>query len=746
MVFLGIIGFLASVRSPIITPYQSKEHLSIRAIRTKNPEVEQYEPIEFDLDLKATFDNPFDSSDISVRVDVREPDGKTFSIPGYFDMDCERANSAGKESIAKKGKGTWKARVAFRQLGAHKLLASVTDRSGTSVVDDYSVAVKAGSKSGFAMVAEKDRRFFQTTDGKSFFPLGANVCWGGDAGTFNYDKWIPQYAAQGCNFFRIWLSPHWSTFGIEQPGLPKDGKGLGQFSMENLWRLDYVLKLARKYDMKVKICIDSYNMLRDKDGYPSWEDGVFNIANGGILHSPVEFWQSPEMDRYYTEKLRYLVARYAGDPTVFAWEFWNEIDLGRDFPVDLAKDWHQRMAKILMKIDPYHHLITTSFGNSMGVKDVDMLPELDYLQTHNYGSPDIISQIAIQQSRKGNWGKPHYIAEIGADASGPRVEDDPTGIQIHDPLWISVCMGSSGAAQPWWWDNLIEPKGLYPLFGSVAKFIKGIDWQNEAFRQTQPSIDWKIRPNPLPRKDVMIQGGPMNWEPGPYNLPRTVRVAPEGVTGQTPVSAVLHGTGNHLDCHNPITFACDFDRPTTFDVIVSSVSGFGGAKLKIELDGSNYLSRDFADSDGSTKGDTLHQYDGTYTVKIPAGKHSVVVSNQGQDWLTATYRFRELNPRPTPPLISWATVGDTVAVAWLRVEDRTWTKLCVQKETVAPAPASTFNLNGLSSGKWRVILWDTWKGEEIRSSEVKVGLDGKLKFDLPIIETDIAVKAVKMAS
>ena len=746
MVFFRLVGFFVVLKAPIITPYQSKEPLSARSIRIDTSEVSQYDSTIFDIDLKATYDNPFDPSDITVKVDIREPDGNRYSIPAYFDMDCERELAGAKESVRKINGGKWRAKIAFRKIGKSIVGATVKDRSGSSVTDELTVMVHPANRSGFASVSEKDHRYFQTSDGKSFFPLGANVCWGGDPGTYNFDKWIPQYAAQGCNYFRIWLSPQWTTFAIEQPGQSKDGKGLGQFSLENLWRLDYVLKLARKFDMKVKLCIDSYNMLRDKDGYPNWEDGVFNLANGGILHSPGEFWQSPEMDRSYIQKLQYLVARYSGDPTVFSWEFWNEVDISRDFPVDLAKDWHLRMSKELQKIDPYHHLITTSFGNSMGIKEIDNLPEIDYIQTHNYGSPDVISQVAIQQSRKGNWGKPHYVAEIGADAGGPRVEDDPTGIQIHDPLWISVCMGSSGAAQPWWWDNLIEPKGLYPLFGSVAKFIDGIDWQNEAFRQTQPDFDWKVKPNPLPRKDVMIQGGPMNWEPGPYNLPRTVRITPDLVGGQVPVSAVLHGTGNHPDCHNPITFACDLDRTTTFDVVVTSVSGFGGAKLSIDLDGSSYLNRDFIDADGATKGDTLHQYDGLYTVTIPAGKHTVVVSNMGQDWLMANYRFRELNPRPTPPLISWAAVGDTVALAWVRVEDRTWTKLCVQKEKVPAAPPSLFSLNGLASGDWKVILWDTWKGIAISGNTVKIGLDGKLKFELPSIETDIAVKAVKMPS
>ncbi|MEI8282015.1 MAG: hypothetical protein WCG75_06405, partial [Armatimonadota bacterium] len=707
--------------------------------------INQYETVDFDIALKATFDNPFDSSDISVRVQVNDPDGQTSTFSGYFDADCERKLVDGKEVITKAANGKWRARISFRKLGPHRIGATVKDRTGSSITDECEVTVTPANKSGFASVSDKDRRFFQTSDGKSFFPLGANVCWGGEPGTVSFDKWIPQYAAQGCNFFRIWLSPHWSTFGIEQPGLAKDGKGLGQLSLENLWRLDYVLKLARKYDMKVKLCIDSYNMLRDKDGYPNWEEGAFNIANGGILHSPIEFWQSPEMDRVYVEKLQYLVARYSADPTVFAWELWNEVDMTRDMPFDLVKDWHQRMAKHLQKIDPYHHMITTSFANSMGFKDIDYLTEMDYTQTHNYGSPDVISQIANQQSRKGSWGKPHYVAEIGADSAGPRAEEDPTGIQIHDPMWISVCMGSSGAAQPWWWDNLIEPKGLYPLFGSVAKFIKGIDWQNEAFRQTQPTIAWKVKPNPIPRRDMSFQGGPATWEPSPFNQPRTVKIAPIGASGPMTVSSILHGNGNHPDCHNPITFACTLDKPTTFDVIVSGVSGFGGAKLRIDLDGSSYLTREFADPDGNTKTETMHQYDGAYTVQIPAGKHTVTVTNNGQDWLMANYRFRDLNPRTTPPLVSWATVGDTVAIAWLRVEDRSWTKICVQKEKVAPAPASTFVLDGLSNGNWNVILWDTWKGEEIKSAITKVGLDGKLKFDLPVIDSDIAVKAVKMS-
>jgi len=67
----------------------------------------------------------------------------------------------------------------------------------------------------------------------------------------------------------------------------------------------------------------------------------------------------------------------------------------------------------------------------------------------------------------------------------------------------------------------------------------------------------------------------------------------------------------------------------------------------------------------------------------------------------------------------------------------------VLKEQIPAAPATSFELNGLASGVWKVELWDTWKGVPVRSETVKVGIDGNLKLSLPSIETDLALKAVK---
>src|SRR5699024_8773417 len=145
-------------------------------------------------------------------------------------------------------------------------------------------------------------------------------------------------------------------------------------------------------------------------------------------------------------------ARYGADPGVFAWELWNEADLTREFPVPAARAWHAKIATALRALDPYAHPIATSFSNPAGVTEIDLLGELDFLQTHAYIPSDVVNPVAVQQSRKGGWGKPHLAAEIGADSRGPNPKDT-RGYEVHDPMWAAIGTASSGSAMAWWWDS-----------------------------------------------------------------------------------------------------------------------------------------------------------------------------------------------------------------------------------------------------------------------------------------------------
>jgi hypothetical protein len=726
---------------PIHTPYAKAERLAIAAVRLSAPEVPRLGLEEIEVDAHGTYENPFDPDDVALDAHVVPPSGKAFDIPGFLYRPYKRELQGGKESLTPAGEPKWLVRVAPKEEGPHRVEITFRDRTGSVKSREVQFLATKAVEQGMIRVSPRDRRYFEYDDGASFYPVGSNICWGNDPGTFSYDDWLPKFGRQKVNYGRLWLSPSWTTFALDVPGKPEEGKGMGQFDLANAWRLDYVTDLARQNGINLQYCLESYNILRSGDAYPWWEKTPHNRDNGGPLRIWSDFWTDPDMDRLFKAKLRYLVARYSAYANLFAWEMWNEVDLTQDFDVAVVGDWHRRMAAEIDRLDPYHHPITTSTANSMGIRDLELIPELDFYQTHHYGSPDIAYAVVYQQSRK-SWGRPHLVGEIGADAGGPREKDDPTGIQIHDPIWASIACGVSGTASPWWWDNLTAPKDLYPLFGAAQRFVDGVDWPGEAFQFDDITFAYQAKPATPPRRDLVLEGGPVSFSQGAGNKPTTVRVTVNGASGGRP-AGIQHGIRNHPELHNPILFKVTVPRPTRFEVLVGDVSGYGGATLKMELDGDRILTRDFADPDDTTKTETLTKYAGKYGFTVPAGYHTITVENTGKDWFMASYRFVGLMPRTKPPIQGWAIVGNRTVLGWFRPEGRTWARLAVQKERVSPAPPTFVGLAGLASGPWTVEYWDTWKGSITRTRKITVPRNGKVRVPLPAFSSDLAVKMRK---
>jgi hypothetical protein len=724
----------------IVSPYAQHGTLEIRAVRLSAERVDCYDRMEVTVDLSATYNNPFDPEDIALDARITLPDGKSVSVPGFLDRPYQRVFTNGQEKVTPSGESAWRVRFAPGLAGDYSAVIAVRDRTGSRESKPVRFSATRGRDPGFVRVSPRDRRYFEFDNGQAYFPIGENMCWGHKRGTFDYDDWLPALGRTGGNYTRFWLSPCWFTFALEKPGKPEQGAGMGQFDLANAWRLDSALDLAKQSGIRVMVCIDSFNILRDQPQYDCWKDSPHNAAKGGPLLKPADFWTNAEMDRLYRNKLRYLVARYGADTAVLSWEFWNEVDcIGESYATEPVRAWHERMARYLRGIDPYRHLITTSYGRSEGDPAIDALPELDYVQTHHYGSPDLAVTLARKQVEKTAYGKPHYVGEIGADAGGARFNDDPTGVQVHDPLWVTLATGGSGLAAPWYWE-LIHTSNLYGLFGAAARFTHGIDWPAEAVHSIVPRLEWQTTPDPLPRKDLTLEAGPPTWQRDDGNRPHSVRITRDGATGELPLAGIQHGLGGHRDKHNPVTFDVDLPWPTRLLVDVGGVSGWGGAALRIEVDGQPVVVQDFPNTNPPDKHDTLDQYNRIYAADLPAGHHTARVENTGKDWFYSSFRFEKAVESQCPPLVAWAVTGKTVALAWTRVEGRTWRRVCALKEQLPPAPPSVLVLPGLAKGKWEAELWDTWAGKPIQSFRVKVPSSGEARIALPAIEKDLAVK------
>lgn len=729
-------------------PLSDNRPLRLLSVTPSRTQVPRYELIEFRLNLQATYDNAFDPSQIAVDGLFTAPSGQVLQVPGFFYRAYTRRLEGRNERLVPAGAPDWRIRFAPTQVGTYRMVVTVRDSSGRTVRSQpLTFSCIASRNPGFVRISKQDRRYFAFDTGQPYVPVGANVCWGGSRGTFDFDDWLPRYGQAGCNFFRVWLGPGWTTFGLERTGEPRERYGVGKIDLSNAWRLDYVLDLARKHGLYVMLCFDSFNELRKRQdgGYPFWEETPHNAANGGPLKEPIEFWTNAEMLRLYRNKLRYMVARYGWNTHVMSWEFWNEVDIVSPsaYNLDLITRWHQQMGEYLRKIDPWKHLITTSFADSHGREVIDRLPQMDFAQTHNYGSRDISAALSYFHRRKEAYGKPHFAGEFGAGAMGEDARVDPTGIALHSGIWSNLLDGAAGTPMLWWWDNHIHPHNLYYHFAALTRFIKGVDFPREGFQRIQNARFTLKRAADVPVYDDLILQGPTSWEPHPSNKPTTVTVSAEGtVRIQEQVAGLLHGLRNHRDKHNPLTITTALPHATRLRIFVTGVSGHGGAHLVAERDGVRVLDKDMPDPDDTQRTDTLHQYDGEYTVEIPAGRHTIVVKNIGNDWVFVSYILERAVKQTEPPLRLFGLRGKTTSLLYVEHARHTWYQVNIVKRAPEPVPPSTLQIPW-TPGRYRVEYWDTYAGKPLSRISVTVGKDG-LRLDLPAIARDVAIKIQRL--
>jgi hypothetical protein len=210
-----------------------------------------------------------------------------------------------------------------------------------------------------------------------------------------------------------------------------------------------------------------------------------------------------------------------------------------------------------------------------------------------------------------------------------------------------------------------------------------------------------------------------------------------------PLAGRQFGVVGHRELHNPVTFNMRLPWPTRLSALVNNVSGYGGAALTITMDGNVALKKYFPDTNPPGKHEVLTQYAGSYDIEVPAGKHTVVVENTGSDWVYLDYCLHDAAVAKAPPLDVWAMAGKTVAIVWLRVEGRSWQRVCAMKDKIPLAGASILTLPGLTPGRWRIEQWDTWGGKVLHTDEVTVSSDGQARIILPPIEKDLALKLMR---
>lgn len=444
-----------------------------------SPDIRQSIPCEFRLPDIGRGDNPYDPDVIRVDAVFISPSGGKYPVPGFWYQGYTRAIEKDHEQLQMQEKAEWRLRFRPLEAGQYKVGVTVTrpglpDASGEAQFD----VVPADMPEAPAWRIETtQKRVFVSLDHKVTPLIGFNTCWPGAKGTYDYDRWFESMAKVGANWGRIWMWP--MSMGIEA----RETERLN-YNQYEAWRLDCVMGAAADKGIAIMLCLDYHGMFQDKPdmwgGNDFWPKHPYNAAHGGPCATQEDFFTLSEAKKLYQKRLRYMVARYASFRSLFCWEFFNEINIpyNRINPESSVR-WHDEMAQWLRQADPYGHLITTSLAGGGDQPDLWRLASLDFSQMHVYLPTLIRPKDDTGFIHIANWthhhlndyGKPMIVGEYGIDGSGFHPEKDPHFRGLRQGVWAGIMSGGAGVSMSWWWDK-IEENNLYPIWGSVAGFLK----------------------------------------------------------------------------------------------------------------------------------------------------------------------------------------------------------------------------------------------------------------------------------
>lgn len=437
-----------------------------------NKSVWQYQKAEWDIELTASFVNPYDLNELTLDMVITSPSNAKLVLPCYY--------VTGKSG----SKSQWKARFTPREAGKYSYQLELKKATGESFsTDEMSFVAKASKSKGF--LNPNNLWTFKYDNGTLFRGIGKNICWESrdeddskyfkklhEDKRFNYNYMLKKLAANGGNFFRTWMI-YWN--------LPVDWKKVqnnsryqnteNYYNESGMKRMDELVQLCDSLGIHMMLALESHVGLMGS----GWETSSYNVLNGGAAKTPTEFFALPAARAQYKNKLRIMVARYGYSPSIGAWEFFNEVDNAmynggpdNQIPADVVADWHNEMSTFLKSIDPYKHMVTTSVSHR-DIPGMNDLKNMDINQRHIYKNTAGIPSTLMDYTAKHQ--KPYIIGESGYEwdwskdfnAIAPEMDAD-----FRRALWLGLFNPTPVLPMSWWWE-FFENRGMMSYFGIVKK-------------------------------------------------------------------------------------------------------------------------------------------------------------------------------------------------------------------------------------------------------------------------------------
>jgi len=684
----------------------------IRSVTPVSSSVALYGRFELSADIVSPIQNPFDYDEVHLSGTFTSPAGKTKTVDGFYFQDYTLNTVSGGLTVS--GSPQWRLRFTPDEAGIWEYTISFTNPGGTANSAKQNFQVSPGAAKGFLRKASD--QYLKNDDGSAFFPIGENIGWY-NSSVLDYRTWVDKLAANGGNFIRIWMAS-WS-FGIEW-----NDTGLGNYSnrMDRAWNLDWVIDHAAEQGVRVQLCLNNHGQVSSQTN-PEWSDNPYNAANDGPCANTWDFFTDAMARNLFKNRMRYIIARWGGSASLGAWELFNEVELTDAFSDhhDAVTAWHDEMAQFIRGVDPYKHLVTTSYAQYPNDPATWSLASLDYTQLHYYSSTSDLETLHRTGLLRymSDFGKPALVGEFGLNTDGVGlIALDPSGINIHNSIWSHTASGAMGAGMTWWWDSYVDPQDLYHHYQPLNLFVSELDLSGQTYAPANVLCMSDTT------ADITITPGFTSWDKSPQSsfVIRSDGSLSPSVSG---LGTYIFGQ-SHSELRNPPTFQAHTTIPATFTVNVNSVSD-SGANVFLKIDGATakdllVLPRDTPCS---------------ISIQIPAGDHVITVDNDGVDWFeVADYGVSGA----FPALRSFAVQSADQIFGWAQNRDYNW-KWVLDHVGAPPVVINgAIQITGVPDRSWTLDWYDCSTGAKVGSPETITSSGGVLAFPVPTLGWDLAYR------
>jgi hypothetical protein len=480
---IGVLASAASAAPPQITAVrqtlspevyqQIRQGALPQTAEERTAEVGLYEKLELRIEMRATFENPYDPDDIDLWAEFTAPSGKVWKIWGFY-------NSSSWSAL-------WMVRFAPTEIGAWQYVVRVRDREGKAESKPGRFQTVSSRLHGFIGIAA-NKRYLQYTDGTPFYGVGM---WYNDGyELFNRgaitEEALDSLQRQGANFISFFHSP-----------LETMSTGLGRYDENRAGRLDQIFEWCENRSIAISWNIWFHSYISEA----VWGGGNARYRNNPyrLLTSADQFFASEEAWKYEEKLHRYMVARWGYSRALFLWFVIDEINGTEGWAKggnQTAEKWCQRLHDWLKANDPYRRPTTGTQSGGIGqwwpagYRIFDMAArEIYEAQGHPFpesGETDFInanpakfSYMNYAKQTQDLWNgfnKPALIGECGYDHTF--YEPGMPGYleMYHNAIWAGLANGLS--ATPFWWsyssyinDTTVTRTMLY-----FARFVADINF------------------------------------------------------------------------------------------------------------------------------------------------------------------------------------------------------------------------------------------------------------------------------